>query len=131
MSWAWIRTLANFELPGFQPVEVAILDAWNEALDPRQRIPFGQWRSAINYVQRVEGGLEIDFYCFRSGRPYRSPDWQIPGYPEDGVVHKIEVSHMSGAVIVDLTAVKGGAFSIESKQPLMSLKGPFSCRIIN
>jgi len=128
MRWAWSKTLINFDWPGFRSIEVMILDYCLKSLSEDQIPPFVLWRSSINYIQRVEGGREIDFYLLKIGKPTRPKTCEIPGFPSDGVALRLLISCGNGTAAIGLTAIQGVPFSIESDLPLLKMKAPFCIR---
>ena len=123
MTWCIIRTLMNFEMPGFRKVESDILAQIQNRLPEGKREAFKNWLSSINFIQRVSAGREINFYCMRDGKPHREAEWQMSDIGDEILVElNLKVEGSSEPVVVALTGAKGIPLSLESEYPLSKIK---------
>ena len=95
-------------------LEKMILDCVGNHLDARLRESWNRQIQAINKVQRLPEGIEVNFYRMNSGRPSFDEDLEFPNKTTELLVAKvqIELSGM-GKLNAKVWCVKGFVFSIE------------------
>lgn len=64
--------------PRLSDIERAVLETVRAALDPSLVDLWDRQIQAINKIQRLPKGVEVDFYRMKDGRPHRDPAYAFP-----------------------------------------------------
>lgn len=93
-----------------------MLDQVEAELSSELRSVFSEQVSRINYVQRLFGSQEVNFYRMRNGQPNYV---DFPLFETEKDEHKLAVLHLkdpeNNVVEVELWLVNGFVFSLNSK----------------
>jgi hypothetical protein len=98
--------------------EMRVVQAVANALPPEMRHPFERRCSAINLVQRLDGGREINCYSMRRGAAFLDESWRM--LPDSGEVELAKFRVFGPAQTKNegsIWVVGGVFFSIEFKDP--------------
>lgn len=95
-------------------LEKMILDRVNDRLDVCLQELWERQIQAINKVQRLPEGIEVNFYRMKSGRPSFDEDLAFPNKATELLVAKVQVELSGmGKLNAKVWCVKGFVFSIE------------------
>jgi hypothetical protein len=96
-------------------LEDLILNTVRSQLDNSIAILWDKQVKAINKIQRLPGGIEVDFYRIKSGKPTFSDELVFPNNSEELLIAKIRihVNNSSAELVASIWCVKGFLFSIE------------------
>lgn len=96
-------------------IEKMALDCVKDHLDARSEKLWSSQVQAINKVQRLPEGVEVNFYRMKSGRPSFDEALAFPNKTAELLVAKVrlELPNMQGKLTAKVWCVKGFVFSIE------------------
>ena len=96
-------------------VEMAVLNCVRGQLDAGMTDVWDAQVKAINKVQRLPDGVEVNFYRMRGGRPSFPEDLSFPNKAKELLLAKvrIEVPGLQGKLDAKVWCVEGFLFSIE------------------
>jgi hypothetical protein len=96
------------------PLEKLVLGCVREHLSGAMAIVWDKQIEAINKVQRLPEGAEVDFYRMRNGRPTFDEELSFPNRTAELHVSevKLEISDLA-ELTADIWCVNGFLFSIE------------------
>lgn len=98
-------------------LEKKILNTVRNQLDAETCVKWDAQIEAINKVQRLPEGVEVNFYRMRSGKPYRDQAIAFDNKTEELNLAKVELRHanVKSKLIAHVWCVKGFLFTIEYK----------------
>jgi len=96
-------------------IEKMVLDCVRDHLDARIAKLWDSQVQAINKVQRLPEGVEVNFYRMKSGRPSFDEELAFPNKTTELLVAKVrlELPNMQAKLTAKVWCVKGFVFSIE------------------
>jgi len=99
----------------FSALEILIINAVRSQLDNSIAILWDRQIQAINKIQRLSGGVEVDFYRIKGGKPTFSDELVFPNKSEELLMAKIRIhiNNSSANLVASIWCVKGFLFSIE------------------
>ena len=109
--------ITNLLRPGsrLSALEVTVLNCVKGHLDARIAALWDSQVQAINKVQRLAGGVEVNFYRMKNGRPSFDDELAFPNKAQELPVGKVrlELPNMEAKLSAVVWCVKGFVFSIE------------------
>lgn len=127
----------------FSKLEASILSHVKGNLDQRAADLWGQQVEAINKIQRLPGGVEVNFYRMRHGKPTFDEAIAFPNKTQELLVAQVSVSvhGLSYALSAEIWTVNGFLFSIEYDreadyfEEVLSMEPPveakFRCTVVS
>jgi hypothetical protein len=99
----------------FSALEILILDTVRNHLDSSLVTLWDRQLHAINKIQRLPGGIEVDFYRIKNRKPTFNEQLAFPNKSEELLIAKIliNINNSSAALAANIWCVKGFLFSIE------------------
>ena len=96
-------------------IEKMVLDCVRDHLDARIAKLWDSQVQAINKVQRLPEGVEVNFYRMKGGRPSFDEELAFPNKTTELLVAKVRLGlpNMQGKLTAKVWCVKGFVFSIE------------------
>lgn len=96
-------------------LETRILDCVRARLDERIAVLWDKQVQAINKVQRLPDGVEVNFYRMKGGRPTFDADLAFPNNTEELQLAKAEIklANASQKLVARVWCVNGFLFMIE------------------
>ena len=96
-------------------VETAVVDCVRGQLDAGMVYLWDGQVQAINKIQRLPEGVEVNFYRIKSGRPSFPEDLSFPNKAKELLLAKVrlEVPSLQGKLDAKVWCVAGFLFSIE------------------
>ena len=99
-------------------LEKIILNSVRKQLAEDVRFKWDSQVNAINKIQRLPGGVEVDFYHIKNGRPSFNEDLRFPNNVEE--LHlarvQIELPDFESKLVANVWCVRGFVFSIEYEE---------------
>lgn len=97
------------------------LDCVRDRLDARIADLWDGQMQAINKVQRLPEGVEVNFYRMRNGRPSFDESLAFPNKAEELLIANVSIELAGfGKLMAKVWCVKGFVFSIEYQQGSVS-----------
>ena len=96
-------------------IETKVLGCVRDHLDAHVAELWNGQVQAINKVQRLPEGVEVNFYRMKNGRPNFDEELSFPNKTEELLVAtvRLELPNMQGKLTAKVWCVKGFLFSIE------------------
>ena len=96
-------------------LERLILDSVRACIDERNSVLWDKQVQAINKIQRLPDGVEVDFYRMKGGRPTFNPELAFPNKTEELRLATLEIKleNAPQKLVANVWCVKGFLFSIE------------------
>lgn len=94
-------------------LERRILDCVGDRLDSDAAALWKRQIDAINKVQRLPGGTEVNFYRMERGRPTFDSSLALANQAEELLIAKVSIKIESVALKAQVWCVRGFIFSIE------------------
>lgn len=95
-------------------VEKMVLDCVKSRLDARLAVAWDKQVQAINKIQRLPEGTEVNFYRMRNGRPSFDDALTFPNRSEELLIAKVQLELPNmGTLRAKVWCIKGFLFSIE------------------
>jgi hypothetical protein len=96
-------------------LERLVLDAARASVDPSLHSVWDRQVLAINKVQRLPEGIEVNFYRMHKGRPSFDEDLAFPNRTTELLIAEVRISldRSYGELVAHLWCVRGFLFSIE------------------
>lgn len=95
-------------------LEKLVLDSVRNQLDPGLAALWNRQVQAINKIQRLPEGVEVDFYRMKQGRPSFDDELAFPNKTEELLIAKVRVKlpNVEERLTASVWCVKGFLFSI-------------------
>ncbi|WP_171695398.1 hypothetical protein [Methylomonas sp. ZR1] len=100
---------------GLSKLEVLILDTVRNNIDPSMINLWDRQLQAINKIQRLPGGVEVNFYRMKNGKPNFDGNIAFPNKSDEYEIAKVylRIENSSIENVASVWCVKGLIFSIE------------------
>ncbi|WP_266157914.1 hypothetical protein [Dyella silvatica] len=97
------------------PFEVRIIEAVGAGLRRDSQYRLQRQAEAINYIQRLADGREVNLYRMRRGRAVFDDDLRFPAAADEALLATAALSEPAGRVSfgVEVWLAKGRLFSLE------------------
>jgi hypothetical protein len=101
------------------PLDQRVLDSVQAVLPEGLREKWRAQLDAVNKVQRLPEGVEVNLYRMKNGKPSNEKDQAIVGFPDEHHFATVSVSagESNAALQAKIWLVKGFVFSVEYSGP--------------
>ena len=108
----FLRRLFGYDA-ALSDFEMFILDSVRNKHTDDIAILWDKQIQAINKIQRLQRGGEVNFYSMKKGRPHHDIELAFPNKTEELLVAKVQLAVSNSKLIANVWCVRGFVFSIE------------------